>query len=103
MLIVGKCINVSRIGVVGGCVQQFCWKREVSKKKRDVLRGMWHKREREEFTAKSHWGASQVTWRNSFVSGGIRVEKCYVLSTCCMAIESSIERPCAEEKTLAEK
>ena len=37
----------------GCCVQQFCWKREVSKKKRDVLKGLWHKRERQEFTAKN--------------------------------------------------
>ena len=30
---------------------------EVSKKKRDELKGLWPKREREEFTAKSHWQA----------------------------------------------
>ena len=26
-----------------------------------------------------------------------------MLSTCCVAIESSVERPCAEEKTPAER
>ena len=40
---------------------------------------------------------------NSLVSGGVRVEKCYELSTCCVTIESSVERPCAEKKTPAER
>ena len=66
MLIVGenwhKCINVSGTDVVGSCVQQFCWKREVSKKKERRIEGPAAKeRKRRIHCQEPLVGASQVT------------------------------------------
>ena len=58
-----KCINVSRTDVVGCCVQQFCWKRELeSKKKEKRVEGPVAKeRKRRIHCQEPLGGASQVT------------------------------------------
>ena len=69
---------------MGCCVQQFCWKREESKTKERRVEGPVAKeRKRRIYCQEPLLGASQVTRRNSFVSGDDRSETSrdvYVLS-----------------------